>query len=939
MDANIEFHNAIISHGWNPGSIYSDGEIHRFDIDRRRDKAGWYWFIGKAGAYGSWKGEKYDWTLNGETWDVAKKTEFKAKMQAVEKDRATAKQKAKKRAEFIWQKATEADQKHPYLLTKGVKPHGILQYKGALVVPARNADGAIESIQFISGTGDKRFLKDGHIQGNYFEIPGTDQRILCEGYATGASIHEATDATGIIAFNAGNLKSVAEKIRAKYPGRSLVICADNDQWTTKPDGTPWNPGKEKALSIGWKFNLKVAIPDFPDVENRPTDFNDLHQLEGIQVVRKQVEAAKHPQDILFNEVETDPGAPFRSEHLEALKALKARDQAGFESLRAKLKRSKTGVTRLDEAIQKNDVASKGKKGGASKPTQADMIIDVARMVDVEFFHSPESDVYARFPVGEHFEIYPVRVRQFRRYLARQVYKREGKVPSSQAINDALTVLEGIGQYEGPEHRIFLRVGDLDGRIYVDLANDKWEAVEISKQGYRVIQKPPVYFRRPYGMLPLPVPFQKGNIEDLKPFLNLPKSTEDFTWVLTVAWLVQTFRPVGPYPPLSIIGEQGSAKSTFERLLKGLVDPNISPLRTAPRDERDFAVSAKNSWVLGYDNLSGLHNWLSDAFCRASTGGGLATRQLYTDDEEILLDFQRPMILNGIDGIIYRHDLADRAIFVDLEPIPESKRKLESEIFKAFEQARPSILGGLFYAVSTALENIDETSLDKLPRMADFALWVQAAESALPWAKGEFLKAYSENRTQAIEHALDSDLVGSAVRKLIEKRGFWRGTAGDLLDELEREQSEKTLNKKGWPKSPSSISNRLRRSASFLRSVGIEVSFLRDKNVRSIKIERVKSMTANDGVMTADDGDERKERHQKSLFNQEVSQKDDGDDGDDGEFPYIKSRIEKQKEDKEEGKEGESIFSEVNRKGTQNAVRSVIAVIDSPEDQDYEEVVL
>ena len=372
MDATTEFHEAILSHGWNPGAVSADGKIHRFDTEKPKDKAGWYVFFGEAGAYGSWKGKKYKWSAeNGAEWDEAKRAEFKRRMAQVEKNRADAREKAKKRARFIWQNATEASQEHTYLRKKGIKPHGLRQYKGALVVPIRNAQGVIESIQFISSKGDKRFLKDGHIQGNLFELKGKDQRILCEGFATGASIHEATGATVIIGFNAGNLEAVAEKIRTKYPGRPLVICGDNDQWTTKPDGTPWNPGKEKALSIAWKFNTTVAIPEFLDVENRPTDFNDLQQLEGIKAVRKQVEAAKHPRDILLEEVKTDPGAPYRKENLEGLQNLKRTDFSAYVAYREKLKARKVGVTTLDKVI---DAKGTGKGDGGFNH------LDIARKV-------------------------------------------------------------------------------------------------------------------------------------------------------------------------------------------------------------------------------------------------------------------------------------------------------------------------------------------------------------------------------------------------------------------------------------------------------------------------------------------------------------------------------------------------------------------------------
>ena len=356
MDTHLEFHDAIINHGWDPGAIFADGLPHRFDTDKPKDKAGWYVFFGEAGAYGSWKGEKYKWSSgNGDKWDETKKAEYKAKMERVEKDRETAKAKAKKRAQFIWKKATEASQDHPYLKTKGVKAYGLRNYKGALVVPLRNHEGDIESVQFISEKGDKRFLKDGNIQGNYFEIPGNDEKLCCEGYATGASGHEATGATVTVAFNCGNLDAVAEKVKAD------VIASDNDAWTKKPDGTPWNPGREKALSIGWKHNVKVAIPEFPDVGNKPTDFNDLATLEGISAVKKQIEAAKYPQEILLEECEADKGAPYRPEHLEGLNTFKRRDLPGWRTLRHSLKRLQIGVTELDKCITEHVTSIEGSR--------------------------------------------------------------------------------------------------------------------------------------------------------------------------------------------------------------------------------------------------------------------------------------------------------------------------------------------------------------------------------------------------------------------------------------------------------------------------------------------------------------------------------------------------------------------------------------------------
>ena len=128
----------------------------------------------------------------------------------------------------------------------------------------------------------------------------------------------------------------------------------------------------------------------------------------------------------------------------------------------------------------------------------------------------------------------------------------------------------------------------------------------------MIECPPVRFGRPAGLLPLPVPERDGSIETLNSFLNLT-SPNDF--VLIVAWLLAALRSCGPYPLLAISGEQGSAKTVLSKLLKALIDPNAAPVRALSREERELMIAANNSYLLAFDNLSGLSHWLSDALCR------------------------------------------------------------------------------------------------------------------------------------------------------------------------------------------------------------------------------------------------------------------------------------------------------------------------------------
>ena len=238
------------------------------------------------------------------------------------------------------------------------------------------------------------------------------------------------------------------------------------------------------------------------------------------------------------------------------------------------------------------------------------------------------------------------------------------------------MIEAKANYDATERIVHIRVGGLDGRLYLDLVDETWRAVEITTTGWRVIDDPPVRFRRAAGMRALPVPVRGGSVETLRSFLNV-RSDADF--VLVVAWALAALRNRGPYPVIALSGEQGSAKSSFSAILRALLDPNTAPLRALPREDRDLFIAASNGHVLAFDNVSGLPAWISDTLCRLATGGGFAVRQLYTDQDEVLFDATRPVILNGIEDIITRPDLADRAILMMLEPIPEERRRPEQEL--------------------------------------------------------------------------------------------------------------------------------------------------------------------------------------------------------------------------------------------------------------------
>jgi hypothetical protein len=484
-----------------------------------------------------------------------------------------------------------------------------------------------------------------------------------------------------------------------------------------------------------------------------------------------------------------------------------------------------------EATKRAHRSSKRKRSDG--PKQADILIALAE--PAELFHTPDGTCFADVDVNGHRETWPIRRKGFRRWLARRYFQTTRSAPNSEALQSALNVIEAKAQFDSPTRPVYVRVGGLDDKLYLDLGDSTWQAVEIDATGWRVVDRPPVRFRRPGGMQRLAVPQRGGSIERLRSFLNL-RSDSDF--VLLVSWALGCLRDRGPYPVLVLVGEQGSSKSTCAAILRALLDPNTAPLRALPREDRDLFIAATNGHVLVFDNVSSLPAWISDTLCRLAAGGGFAVRQLYTDQDEVLFDAARPVILNGIEDIVTRPDLADRAVFLTLEPIPEERRRPEAELWTAFETERPRILGVLLDAVGEGLRRLPETHLPRLPRMADFATWVAACEPAL-WSVGTFWSAYCGNIDEAVEGVVDADLVADAIRTMMNQQSEWTGTAKELLKALAEIVGELSTKSKSWRETPEALRGRLRRLSPNLRKIGINIVFP-DKNARPRNIRITKA---------------------------------------------------------------------------------------------------
>jgi hypothetical protein len=450
--------------------------------------------------------------------------------------------------------------------------------------------------------------------------------------------------------------------------------------------------------------------------------------------------------------------------------------------------------------------------------------------DGALFSTGDGVAFADLIVAGHRETWPIRSKQFRyeyiRYLKRQFEQMAGEglimalamglSLKKSAVNNAIDEFEIRAIGARTTREVHVRVAAETDAIYIDLADADWHAVRVTAMDWSIVQSPPVRFRRSAGMQPLPFPERGIGLDRLRPFLNV--NANDF--VLVVAYLLAALRPSGPYPILALIGEQGTAKTTFVRLLRSLIDPSTVPSSALPFSGRDLFIAAHNAHVQAFENVSKLPNPMSDYLCRLATGGGVRTRTLFKDVDETLLRATRPIMLEGIANYIVRADLQDRAIILGLEPLAD--RKTEAVLQAEFERLRPGLFGALLDHLVTGLRQLPDTRLSGLPRMADFATWAVAC------GLDGFEQAYAANRQAAIDVALEHDVLARAVRALMVENHAWQGTASELLDllgELSQIRNAKVL------------SDELNRLAPMLRTIGVDIRHHRISARRGITITR------------------------------------------------------------------------------------------------------
>lgn len=476
--------------------------------------------------------------------------------------------------------------------------------------------------------------------------------------------------------------------------------------------------------------------------------------------------------------------------------------------------------------------TKNDEGGGSA---AELLLAQIESSGIQLFHNQFKQAFMSMPrangTAENVMLNSTAAKAKFRHL---LFKHSRRIVSEQTLKACISTLEAIALHERPLETLHLRIARVGETIIVELGRADGQVIAVDKKGWAATFDSAARFYRPngYGELPLP---ERGKLDDLRKLLRFDESL----WLQILGFLITCFRPGTSFMCLLIEGEQGSGKSLLATMIKSIVDPSAAPKLRLPETVRDLMIHAQEMFLPNFDNASGVRNEVSDALCSMLTGGGFATRRLYTDDELIVFEAARPIIINGITDVVHRPDLLDRAISASLPSMPEKDRRSEEEILREFQRIRAGVFGQLLDCVSCALRNEGAMSTPPGFRMADCARWIAAAEPATGLPKGTILGALKSAQNELVADRVTNDPVVIAIGRLVDgPSGSGRPIEGLVSAIYESISEERDRYDKFFPTTPQHFSRYLARMVPAMRKIGLLVQYgARTREGRKIRIWR------------------------------------------------------------------------------------------------------
>ena len=502
----------------------------------------------------------------------------------------------------------------------------------------------------------------------------------------------------------------------------------------------------------------------------------------------------------------------------------------------------------------DSIASK-EKGQREKEqaegSQATKLVKMILATDVTLFHDQYRN--GHITIGNNgSEIQKIQSKQFRSWVAKLNWDQFKKPIRSEDARMVAETLNGIAIYDKPQYTLHIRTAEFDGALWYDLGRS---VVKITKDGWEIVDKPPVLFRRFPHQEAHVTPVRGGSMSQLLDFINI-KNERDA--LLIKIWCIAGLIPGFPHPFSIFHGPQGSAKSTAVSVFKQLLDPSQIRLSSPPDNFREFVQLGSHHWFLPIDNLSSLPEWLSDALCRACTGEGFSKRELYSDDDDVVYSFQNVGSLNGINLVVEKPDLMERCIIFGLEKVERVENM--ASFNKRLKEAKPLILGAMFEALAEALQHIDSVQTETQFRMSDFARWGCAIAIALGYEAKDFTDAYKINIKLQNQEAVEASPVAQAIEAFMKEHGSeWIGQPTELYELLGNTAEKHHIDMKSgtWPKSSNWLWRRITPIVSNLRARGIKATRQTNGDERTISLVKDSENTedAVSAVSKADGNEE------------------------------------------------------------------------------------
>lgn len=487
------------------------------------------------------------------------------------------------------------------------------------------------------------------------------------------------------------------------------------------------------------------------------------------------------------------------------------------------------------------------EGKSDKPTVAQDLIHIGEKATL--FHDQFGEPFAAITEKGVRRVLPLRSRNFKRWFSGTYFCQTGNAAGSDAITNALNVLESKAIYEGDKKLLSTRFAESDNAIWVALFDEGQRAVKVTSSGWSVEQTPPILFRPHNHQHALPEPAKSGaDAKLIFDFLNL---SDDKEKVLILSWLVTSMIPNIPRPILILFGMEGSAKTTTGLLLRSLLDPSAAEVVTLSSSIPELAQTLDHHAVPLFDNLTNITPNQADMLCRAVTGSGFTKRALFTDADDYVMAFKRAILITAINIPTTAPDLLSRCLTIQLAQVEKAKRREMRDIDERFNRVKSRIVGGMYDLLSKALQIAPGLHIAEAPRMADFARYGAAVAKAAGYGEETFFQALFTNSEGRTEEILESHPVARALQTFMQDYKAWEGNATQLLDELSRIHGEPRRGD-DWPSLHNQLTKRLRILQATLSEAGvaIEIPNSRGKRGRHIIITNLNSKNTPSTSSTA-----------------------------------------------------------------------------------------